>query len=246
MKILTIVSVCLTLLHVALASEHQPELGSVFDLTDINFDHHVNSSASSPPWLIELYAPWCPACKDLEPMWQQLAADLGPSGLLLGKVRNYLYNLLILFQAAVKTKKGFFFFSLAQIDGTKNRALMTRFSIRHFPTIFYITGAETREYTGRHTLQDLSAFAMGNWKNVEPRTGCASPVSRCGRIYGEIGKLPARGKAKYFELRDQKKYSDVSLFAGMLAVPVVFGLALIAALDFYYSRRPFPHHLHQH
>ncbi|KAG7669190.1 hypothetical protein KSW81_007350 [Nannochloris sp. 'desiccata'] len=114
----------------------------------------------------------CPACKDLEPVWQRLAADLGPGGILVGK-----------------------------IDGTKNRALMTRFSVRHFPSIYHITGVETREYSGRHTLQDLSAFAMGNWKKVEPRTGCASPVSRCGRLYGEIGKLPARGKAKLVHLK---------------------------------------------
>jgi hypothetical protein len=86
---------------------------------------------------------------------------------------------------------------------------------------------------------------MGTWKGVDPRKGCASPVSRCGRIYGEVGKLPARGKAKYFELRDQKQYSDVSLFAGMLAVPVALGLAIIASLDFYYSRRLLPQHVHQ-
>ncbi|KAL4534548.1 hypothetical protein Ndes2526B_g05485 [Nannochloris sp. 'desiccata'] len=208
----------MTLHQIATASINAPVpvLGQVFDLTDINFDQHVNSSATSPPWLIEIYAPWCPACKDLEPVWQRLAADLGPGGILVGK-----------------------------IDGTKNRALMTRFSVRHFPSIYHITGVETREYSGRHTLQDLSAFAMGNWKKVEPRTGCASPVSRCGRLYGEIGKLPARGKAKYFELRDQKQYSDVSLFAGMLAVPVFLGLAVIASLDFYYSQRQFPRHLHQ-
>jgi len=211
----TFISAFVTLHHIVKASvdEPTPELGQVFDLTDMNFDFHVNSSRA---WLIEIYAPWCPACKELEPVWQRLAADLSPSGILVGK-----------------------------IDGTKNRALLTRFAIRHFPSIYHIAGVETREYSGRHTLQELTAFAMSKWRNVEPKTGCASPVSRCGRIYGEIGKLPARGKAKYFELRDQKQYSDVSLFAGMLAVPVVLGLAVIAGLDFYYSRQPIPHHLHQ-
>jgi hypothetical protein len=63
-------------------------------------------------------------------------------------------------------------------------------------------------------------------------------VSRCGRLVGEAAKLPARAKALYFDLRDKRQYSDVTLFAGMLAVPVVMGLAIIAALDVWYSRRP--------
>ena len=76
-------------------------------------------------------------------------------------------------------------------------------------------------------------------------------MSRCGRLLGELSKIPARAKAKYFELKDTKKYSDVSLFAGMLAVPVVFGLVVIFVLDMYYSRRPLDYrggeqHAHQH
>ena len=68
-------------------------------------------------------------------------------------------------------------------------------------------------------------------------------------MFGKVSKVPAQLKAKYYQLRDEKHYSDVSLFAGILAVPVVFGLAIVAALDLYYSRRPIDidvDHLHQH
>lgn len=93
-RILTLSSVCMALVHITTALEKQsgPVLGEVFDLTDLNFDQFVNSSTTSPPWLIEIYAPWCPACKDLEPVWQRLAADLGPSGILMGKVSS-IYSL---------------------------------------------------------------------------------------------------------------------------------------------------------
>lgn len=124
---------------------------------------------------------------------------------------------------------------------------MNRFGIRHFPSIYHLIGQETREYTGRRSLPDLVAYAKGNFKKTKARSGCSSPTSRCGRMLGKVTNWPARLKSKYFELRDKNQYSDVSLFAGILAVPVVFGLAVVAALDLYYSRRPLDtEHLHHH
>lgn len=51
-------------------------------------------------------------------------------------------------------------------------------------------------------------------------------------------RLPARVKAGYLYLHNERHYSDLTLFAGMLAVPVVVGLSFICMLDAYYSRRP--------
>ena len=63
-------------------------------------------------------------------------------------------------------------------------------------------------------------------------------------------RLPAKAKATYLYLHSERRYSDLTLFAGLLAVPVVVGLSLICALDAYYSRRPAhpqpPHAHHPH
>lgn len=73
------------------------------------------------------------------------------------------------------------------------------------------------------TSMQLAAFAREGWRDVTPRTGCSSPVSRCGVWVGKAASIPARAKRTFFHLRDKKRYSDVSLVAGLLAVPVTLG-----------------------
>lgn len=51
-------------------------------------------------------------------------------------------------------------------------------------------------------------------------------------------RLPAKAKQTYHFLHDERHYSDLTIFAGLLAVPVVMGLSFICFLDAYYSRRP--------
>jgi hypothetical protein len=92
----------------------------------------------------------------------------------------------------------------------------------------------------------LAEFARGGWRAVGPRTGCSSPVSRCGRWVGKAVSIPSRAKAAYFHLRDRKKYGDVTLLSGILAVPVALGLLGICLLDVYYTRRAPPEELHAH
>ena len=45
-------------------------------------------------------------------------------------------------------------------------------------------------------------------------------------------------KDTYAYLHHERHYSDLTLFAGLLAVPVAIGLSFICALDAYNSRRP--------
>ena len=213
--VLLLVCTIIPTLTCGASTRNDPILGKVLELTDLNFDVYVNSSTV---WLVDIYAPWCAACRELQPLWVQLAESLAEDGVFLGS-----------------------------IDGTQEKGLMERFRVKHFPSIFHIADGETREYQGRRSLIDLKAYVQFQWRGTEARIGCSSPSSRCGRMLGEITKLPARAKSTYFHYRNEKKYSDVALFSGLLAVPVVFGLAVIAALDVYYSRRPLEvHHLHQH
>lgn len=137
-------------------------------------------------------------------------------------------------------------FPCVQVDGTKEVGLLSRFSVRHYPSIFHINMRELREYNGPRTAKDIAAFARTGWRTTKPTTGCASPVSRCGRAFGEVSKLPARFKAGYAYLRHERQYSDVLLLTGLLSVPVALGLATICFLDMYYSRVPPEDDQHDH
>lgn len=61
-------------------------------------------------------------------------------------------------------------------------------------------------------------------------------------------RLPARVKHSYSYLHSERHYSDLTLLAGLLAVPVMLGLTCICLLDAVYCRplppptpRPRPH-----
>lgn len=197
-------------LVLALAVHAGEEKGvDVVDLTELNFDELTDGGSA---WMIDIYAPWCPACREMEPAWRQLARELAPD------VR------------------------VGRIDGTVERGLLTRFSVQHFPSIYHVHSGEVREYAGDRTTRQMAAFARGGWRSTAPRTGCSSPVSTCGRMVGEFTKLPAKAKRGYRYLHEERHYGVLTLFSGLLAVPVVLGLSCICLLDAYYSRKPL--HLH--
>ena len=67
-------------------------------------------------WLIEFYAPWCPACRSLQPRWDQLARDV--------KAFN-----------EIRVR-------IAKCDVTSNPWLTGRMMIASLPTIFHINVRE--------------------------------------------------------------------------------------------------------
>ena len=45
--------------------------------------------------------------------------------------------------------------SVVKVDGTKEKALMKRFSCEAFPSIYYVAGPNTWVYAGLRTLQEV-------------------------------------------------------------------------------------------
>jgi hypothetical protein len=133
-----------------------------------------------------------------------------------------------------------------KIDGTKERALMRRFKISHFPSIYRINGTEMWEYSGERSARAMVAWAKGGWRNSKLRTGCEAPTSLCGRALGEGYKLPARVKETYKVLKHDKGMGDLAIFGLAISVPAALGLTVICLLDAWIRSAPLPREFHAH
>ncbi|PNY26551.1 Protein disulfide-isomerase erp38 [Tolypocladium capitatum] len=104
---------------------------AVMDLTPSNFDKVVLKSGK--PTFVEFFAPWCGHCKQLAPVWEELALS---------------------FEHA-KDKV-----QIAKVDADAERSLGKRFGIQGFPTLKYFDGKSDKpeEYNEGRDLESLSAF----------------------------------------------------------------------------------------
>lgn len=104
---------------------------AVLDLIPSNFDEVVLKSGK--PTLVEFFAPWCGHCKNLAPVYEDLAQ---------------------VFEFA-KDKV-----QIAKVDADAERELGKRFGVQGFPTLKWFDGKSDKpeDYSGGRDLESLSAF----------------------------------------------------------------------------------------
>eukprot|EP00053_Salpingoeca_punica_P015589 m.143960 g.143960 ORF g.143960 m.143960 type:complete len:258 (-) comp16754_c2_seq2:1351-2124(-) len=110
--------------------------GNVIDLTEENFEHLTQAStgATTGNWFVKFYAPWCGHCKHLAPVWEELATSVK------GEV------------------------NVAKVDCTKQAGLCSRFSLQGYPTLRMFSLGRMYDYKGGRSLEDLSKYALGDFK----------------------------------------------------------------------------------
>jgi thioredoxin domain-containing protein 5 len=123
-------------------------LSSVTDMTDANHDEVIRSATAGA--FVKFYAPWCGHCRKLEPTWEALSDALQP------------------LPAAT---------AVARVDCTKHRALCSRYGIRSFPTLLFFAdeGKSVRKHESYRTLDALTAFASGGWRDAPEYDPTAVP-----------------------------------------------------------------------
>uniref|UniRef100_A0A8B9NVX9 Thioredoxin-related transmembrane protein 1 n=1 Tax=Apteryx owenii TaxID=8824 RepID=A0A8B9NVX9_APTOW len=99
--------------------------------------------------MVEFYAPWCPACQNLQPEWEKFAEwgeDLEVN--------------------------------IAKVDVTEQPGLSGRFIITALPTIYHCKDGEFRRYQGARTKTDFINFISDQeWKSIEPVSSWFGPSS---------------------------------------------------------------------
>lgn len=104
---------------------------AVIDLLPSNFDDIVLKSGK--PALVEFFAPWCGHCKNLAPVYEELAASF----------------------EGQKDKV-----TIAKVDADEHRDLGRRFGVQGFPTLKWFDGKSDKpeDYKSGRDLESLSAF----------------------------------------------------------------------------------------
>lgn len=99
--------------------------------------------------MVEFYAPWCPACQNLQPEWEGFA--------------EWGEDLEI---------------NVAKVDVTEQTGLSGRFIITALPTIYHCKDGEIRRYQGPRTKNDFINFiSEKEWKSIEPVSSWFGPSS---------------------------------------------------------------------
>lgn len=114
---------------------------NVVILNNDNFEHLTQAStgATTGDWFVKFYAPWCKHCKDLAPIWEEVANDL----------------------------KGVV--NVAKVDVMANKALGTRFGIHGFPMLLLLSKGHVYTFKGMRSQQELVDFARGGFQMHEPQ-----------------------------------------------------------------------------
>ncbi|KAM9570361.1 thioredoxin-related transmembrane protein 1-like [Salvelinus alpinus] len=183
---------------------------SLKEITDGNWEDILAGE-----WMIEFFAPWCPACQQLQPVWNEFAdwgEDMGVN--------------------------------IAKVDVTEQPGLSGRFIITSLPTVYHCKDGLFRRYQGARTKDDLLSFIdEKKWQGIEPVSSWFGPSSfmmntmsalfklsmfirHCHNYLIEHLGIPVWGSYVIFGL--------ATLFSGL-----VLGLILVFIADFVFPSRRF-------
>ncbi|XP_068144905.1 thioredoxin-related transmembrane protein 1 isoform X2 [Drosophila tropicalis] len=161
-------------------------------------------------WMIEFFAPWCPACKNLAPTWERFARTANDLNV-----------------------------QVAKIDVTTSPSLSGRFFVTALPTIYHVKDGEFRQYRGARDGDALLFFLKKKqWQSIEPLSAWKKPDTIHMSLLSYFFKLSHT--LKDFNGRLQEEYGlptwgSYALFAiATIFVGAALGLLLVCLVDFVY------------
>lgn len=183
---------------------------SLKDVTDSNWEDILSGE-----WMIEFYAPWCPACQQLQPVWKEFADwgdDMGVN--------------------------------IAKVDVTEQPGLSGRFIITSLPTIYHCKDGVFRKYHGARTKDDFLSFIdEQKWNSIEPVSSWFGPSSFLMNAMSALFKLSMFIRRCHNYMTDELGIPNwgsyvifglITLFSGL-----ALGLLLVFIADYVFPSRRF-------
>ena len=168
-------------------------------------------------WMVEFYAPWCPACKVLEPIWEHLASQKKSLNINVGKV-----------------------------DVTDSPGLSGRFMVTALPTIYHVKDGIFRQYKSPRDKDSLTEFVSEKtWEKIEPIPGWKSPTSIQMSVISQFFKMSQvlRGiQNRLMEDFGLPTWGSYLIFAiATIVLGTILGLFIVCLIDFIYPPKPVAH-----
>ncbi|XP_076831064.1 thioredoxin-related transmembrane protein 1 [Brachyhypopomus gauderio] len=173
-------------------------------------------------WMIEFFAPWCPACQQLQAVWNEFAdwgEDMGVN--------------------------------IAKVDVTEQPGLSGRFIITALPTIYHCKDGVFRRYQGARSKDDFLSFIdEKKWQSIEPVSSWFGPSSFLMNMMSALFKLSMFIRQCHNYLTEQVGIPDwgsyvifalATLFSGL-----TLGLVLVFIADFVFPSRRFSSSAYYH
>ncbi|XP_063994788.1 thioredoxin-related transmembrane protein 1-like [Diachasmimorpha longicaudata] len=165
-------------------------------------------------WMVEFFAPWCPACKDLEPIWSDLGDRKRELGINVGKV-----------------------------DVTDSPGLSGRFMVTALPTIYHVKDGLFRQYKSPRDRDSLVNFVRSKtWIKVQPISSWKSPTSIQMSIISQFFKMSQVLRAIHTKLMEDfglPTWGSYLIFAiATIIIGAILGLLIVCVIDFIYPPKP--------
>ncbi|XP_070577529.1 thioredoxin-related transmembrane protein 1-like isoform X2 [Ptychodera flava] len=165
-------------------------------------------------WMVKFYAPWCPACKGVEPAWKSFSEwgeDLD--------------------------------ISVADVDVTQEPGLSGRFMVTSLPTIYHVINGEFRRYMGPRGKDDFITFIEERrYVDIEPMSSWKSPNSISMSLLSWLFKISMVVRNIHTSLTEDYNvpvYGSYALFAvATILMGLLLGVALVFLTDCLCPTRP--------
>lgn len=172
-------------------------------VTEKNWERLLSTSE----WMVEFYAPWCPACNRFEATWNEFSDKSNE----------------------LKVKVG-------AADVNANPVLSGLFSVTSLPTIYHIKDGQYRVYNGTRDLQSLTDFIVNKeWEKIEPSSSWLTPNSFLIQMLSILFKATLYFKDLYTHLNESyglPTWAVLTIFVGItILIGITLGIMLIVCID---------------
>ncbi|CAG2099999.1 unnamed protein product [Medioppia subpectinata] len=156
------------------------------------------SDMLSGEWMVEFFAPWCPACRSLQKDWQTFA--------------TWSEDLSI---------------NVGAVDVTANPGLSGRFLVTQLPTIYHVKEGVFRQYKGSRDSNAFVNFVeQKTWQSLDPISLWTSPDSVLMSIVSYFFKVSMALRAVHNRLVDDYGIPYWGSYVLFAFVTILFGALL--------------------